>query len=40
MHADRVVMMSEGQIAEVGSPAELLADTNGMFHALVSRQRH
>jgi NHLM bacteriocin system ABC transporter ATP-binding protein len=40
MHADRVVMMSAGQVAEVGPPAELLADTNGMFHALVSRQRH
>ncbi|MCA6090679.1 NHLP bacteriocin export ABC transporter permease/ATPase subunit [Streptomyces sp. SCA3-4] len=38
MDADRVVVMSEGRIAQQGPPAELLADTDGPFHELVRRQ--
>jgi ABC-type bacteriocin/lantibiotic exporter with double-glycine peptidase domain len=38
MHADRVVVMSEGRITEMGSPEELLANEQGMFHQLVQRQ--
>ncbi|XP_042145191.1 ATP-binding cassette sub-family C member 3-like [Ixodes scapularis] len=32
--SDRVVVMDQGRIVEVGSPAELLADTKSSFHAL------
>ncbi|MEU4209358.1 NHLP bacteriocin export ABC transporter permease/ATPase subunit [Streptomyces sp. NPDC026206] len=38
MDADRVIAMSEGRIVQQGRPAELLADTNGLFHELVRRQ--
>ncbi|GHB51339.1 NHLP family bacteriocin export ABC transporter permease/ATPase subunit [Streptomyces cirratus] len=38
MDADRVIVMSEGRIAQQGAPAELLADTEGPFHDLVRRQ--
>ncbi|WP_155073721.1 NHLP bacteriocin export ABC transporter permease/ATPase subunit [Streptomyces taklimakanensis] len=38
MDADRVIVMSEGRIAQQGAPAELLADTGGLFHELVRRQ--
>lgn len=38
MDADRVVVMSRGRIAQEGTPAELLADTDGPFHELVRRQ--
>ncbi|KAF4410091.1 NHLP bacteriocin export ABC transporter permease/ATPase subunit [Streptomyces lycii] len=38
MDADRVVVMSEGRVAQQGPPAELLADTSGLFHELVRRQ--
>jgi NHLM bacteriocin system ABC transporter ATP-binding protein len=38
MDADRVVVMSEGRILQQGPPAELLADTGGLFHELVRRQ--
>jgi NHLM bacteriocin system ABC transporter ATP-binding protein len=38
MHADRVVVMSEGRIVEMGSPDELLGDEQGLFHQLVQRQ--
>jgi ABC-type multidrug transport system fused ATPase/permease subunit len=39
MHADRVIVMSEGQIVEMGSPEELLSNEEGLFHQLVQRQR-
>ncbi|MFF4737199.1 NHLP bacteriocin export ABC transporter permease/ATPase subunit [Streptomyces sp. NPDC001262] len=38
MDADRVVVMSEGRIVQQGTPAQLLADTSGLFHELVRRQ--
>ncbi|MFI9721805.1 NHLP bacteriocin export ABC transporter permease/ATPase subunit [Streptomyces sp. NPDC052396] len=38
MDADRVVVMSEGRIVQQGPPAQLLADTAGLFHELVRRQ--
>ncbi|WP_405828876.1 NHLP bacteriocin export ABC transporter permease/ATPase subunit [Streptomyces sp. NBC_00105] len=38
MDADRVIAMSEGRIVQQGPPAELLADTTGLFHRLVNRQ--
>ncbi|QES59330.1 NHLP bacteriocin export ABC transporter permease/ATPase subunit [Streptomyces venezuelae] len=38
MDADRVIVMSDGRIVQQGPPAELLADTNGVFHGLVRRQ--
>ncbi|MFB7465232.1 NHLP bacteriocin export ABC transporter permease/ATPase subunit [Streptomyces sp. NPDC056224] len=38
MDADRVIAMSDGRVVQQGTPAELLADTTGLFHELVSRQ--
>ncbi|MBT2406464.1 MULTISPECIES: NHLP bacteriocin export ABC transporter permease/ATPase subunit [unclassified Streptomyces] len=38
MDADRVIVMSDGGIVQQGPPAELLADTDGLFHELVRRQ--
>ncbi|MGW7328882.1 NHLP bacteriocin export ABC transporter permease/ATPase subunit [Streptomyces sp. NPDC054840] len=38
MDADRVIVMSDGRIVQQGPPAELLADTTGLFHGLVRRQ--
>ncbi|MFD7783896.1 NHLP bacteriocin export ABC transporter permease/ATPase subunit [Streptomyces nojiriensis] len=38
MDADRVIVMSDGRIVQQGPPAELLADTGGLFHGLVRRQ--
>lgn len=38
LDADRVIVMSDGRIAQQGPPAELLADTGGLFHELVRRQ--
>ncbi|MFI8275634.1 NHLP bacteriocin export ABC transporter permease/ATPase subunit [Streptomyces sp. NPDC085929] len=38
MDADRVIVMSDGRVAQQGPPAELLADTAGLFHELVRRQ--
>ncbi|MGW7001534.1 NHLP bacteriocin export ABC transporter permease/ATPase subunit [Streptomyces sp. NPDC054933] len=38
MDADRVVVMSDGRVLQQGPPAELLADTGGLFHELVRRQ--
>ncbi|SCK40165.1 NHLM bacteriocin system ABC transporter, ATP-binding protein [Streptomyces sp. WMMB 714] len=40
MDADRVLVMSAGRVVQQGTPAELLADTAGQFHALVRRQIH
>ncbi|MFI0860920.1 NHLP bacteriocin export ABC transporter permease/ATPase subunit [Streptomyces smyrnaeus] len=39
LDADRVIVMSEGRIVQEGAPATLLADTGGLFHELVRRQR-
>jgi ABC-type multidrug transport system fused ATPase/permease subunit len=38
LDADRVLVMSGGRIVQQGPPAELLADTAGLFHSLVHRQ--
>ncbi|MDG5806302.1 NHLP bacteriocin export ABC transporter permease/ATPase subunit [Streptomyces ossamyceticus] len=38
MDADRVVVMEDGKVVEVGPPATLLADTGGRLHELVRRQ--
>ncbi|MFI1645627.1 NHLP bacteriocin export ABC transporter permease/ATPase subunit [Streptomyces avidinii] len=38
MDADRVIVMADGRIVQQGPPAELLADTTGLFHGLVRRQ--
>jgi ABC-type bacteriocin/lantibiotic exporter with double-glycine peptidase domain len=38
MDADRVIAMSHGKVVQQGTPAELLADTGGLFHELVRRQ--
>ncbi|MGW0367087.1 NHLP bacteriocin export ABC transporter permease/ATPase subunit [Streptomyces sp. NPDC002990] len=38
MDADRVIAMADGRIVQQGPPAELLADTTGLFHELVRRQ--
>ncbi|WP_371635158.1 NHLP bacteriocin export ABC transporter permease/ATPase subunit [Streptomyces zaomyceticus] len=38
MDADRVIAMADGRIVQQGTPAELLADTTGLFHELVRRQ--
>ena len=38
MDADRVVVMSGGRVVQEGPPAQLLADTGGLFHELVRRQ--
>ncbi|MET9958510.1 NHLP bacteriocin export ABC transporter permease/ATPase subunit [Streptomyces sp. NPDC006326] len=38
MDADRVIVMADGRIVQQGPPAELLADTGGLFHELVRRQ--
>ncbi|MFD3695377.1 NHLP bacteriocin export ABC transporter permease/ATPase subunit [Streptomyces sp. NPDC058646] len=38
MEADRVIAMADGRIVQQGPPAELLADTAGLFHDLVRRQ--
>lgn len=39
MEYDTVVVLDRGQVAEVGPPAELAARPDGMFAALLSRQR-
>ncbi|MFB7178424.1 NHLP bacteriocin export ABC transporter permease/ATPase subunit [Streptomyces sp. NPDC056257] len=38
MDADRVIAMKDGRVVQQGPPAELLADTAGLFHDLVRRQ--
>jgi NHLM bacteriocin system ABC transporter ATP-binding protein len=38
MHADRVIVMSEGSVAQTGTPGELLADHDGIFYQLVRKQ--
>ncbi|MBT3162930.1 NHLP bacteriocin export ABC transporter permease/ATPase subunit [Streptomyces sp. Vc74B-19] len=38
LDADRVVVMEAGKVVQQGTPAELLADTQGRLHELVRRQ--
>ncbi len=38
MHADTVVVLSDGRVAQQGTPAQLLAEPDGLFHRLVRRQ--
>jgi NHLM bacteriocin system ABC transporter ATP-binding protein len=38
MDADRVLVLSQGRIVQQGTPAQLLADTDGLFRELVRRQ--
>ncbi|MBZ3905666.1 NHLP bacteriocin export ABC transporter permease/ATPase subunit [Streptomyces griseiscabiei] len=38
MDADRVIVMEDGKVAEVGPPAQLLANPAGRLHELVRRQ--
>jgi NHLM bacteriocin system ABC transporter ATP-binding protein len=38
MDADRVIAMADGRVVQQGPPAELLADTGGLFYELVRRQ--
>lgn len=38
LDADKVIVLSEGRVAECGSPGELLGDSNSIFHHLVRRQ--
>ncbi|GAA0447918.1 NHLP bacteriocin export ABC transporter permease/ATPase subunit [Streptomyces sp. NPDC046215] len=38
MDADRVIAMADGRVVQQGPPAQLLADTGGLFHELVRRQ--
>ncbi|MET7287921.1 NHLP bacteriocin export ABC transporter permease/ATPase subunit [Streptomyces sp. NPDC005573] len=38
LDADRVVVMEDGKVVQQGTPAELLADTQGRLHELVRRQ--
>ncbi|MFF8430625.1 NHLP bacteriocin export ABC transporter permease/ATPase subunit [Streptomyces sp. NPDC016566] len=37
--ADRIVVLDQGRIVQNGSPAELLADENGIFQRLARRQQ-
>ena len=37
--ADKIVVLTEGQVAEEGSPAELLAKENGIFRRMTELQR-
>ncbi|MFD8204949.1 NHLP bacteriocin export ABC transporter permease/ATPase subunit [Streptomyces sp. NPDC059695] len=38
MDADRVIALEDGRVVQEGTPAALLADTDGLFHQLVRRQ--
>ncbi|GAA2680005.1 NHLP bacteriocin export ABC transporter permease/ATPase subunit [Streptomyces lunalinharesii] len=39
LDADRIVVLEQGRIVQNGSPAELLADEDGLFHRLARRQQ-
>lgn len=39
MDYDRIVVMDNGRVAEVGRPAELLTRPDGLFAALVKESR-
>ena len=36
--ADKIIVLSDGTVAEEGSPAELLAKENGIFRRMTSLQ--
>lgn len=38
MHADRVIVLAEGRIAQTGTPADLMNDHGGLFRQLIRRQ--
>jgi NHLM bacteriocin system ABC transporter ATP-binding protein len=38
MQADRLIVLDGGRVAQIGAPAELIADTDGVFHRLLRRQ--
>ncbi|MFI8007616.1 NHLP bacteriocin export ABC transporter permease/ATPase subunit [Streptomyces sp. NPDC086010] len=38
MQADKILVLSQGRVAQYGPPADLLADHGGLFHQLVRRQ--
>ncbi|KAJ2774069.1 Canalicular multispecific organic anion transporter 1 [Coemansia nantahalensis] len=38
--SDRIVVMDNGRVAQVGSPAALVADTNGLFARLLRDSQH
>jgi ABC-type transport system involved in cytochrome bd biosynthesis fused ATPase/permease subunit len=38
MHADKVYVLDRGRVAQSGTPAELLAQTDGLFYTMVRRQ--
>jgi NHLM bacteriocin system ABC transporter ATP-binding protein len=38
MDADKIIVLSQGRVAQFGSPESLLADTTGLFHQLVRGQ--
>ncbi|AWW43505.1 NHLP bacteriocin export ABC transporter permease/ATPase subunit [Streptomyces cadmiisoli] len=40
MDADKIIVLSQGRIAQFGSPTDLLADPDGLFYQLVRRQMH
>jgi ATP-binding cassette subfamily B protein len=37
-HADRIAVLDEGRLAEIGTPAELLANEGGLFRNAASLQ--
>ncbi|RLN50169.1 hypothetical protein BBP00_00010072, partial [Phytophthora kernoviae] len=39
MHCDKIAVMDAGQVAEFGSPSELLAQPQSVFGALASSGR-
>jgi ABC-type multidrug transport system fused ATPase/permease subunit len=36
--AGKAVVLSDGRVVQQGTPAQLLADTDGLFHRLARRQ--
>ena len=38
MQADRLIVLDGGRVAQVGAPAELMADADGVFRRLLRRQ--
>jgi len=38
MHADKIVVLEQGRIVEIGRHAELLANENGLYRRLYDMQ--